>query len=98
MGLYKGGNAGDFFSDDEFVNIVGTLVGIDAFEVVHVAHDAVVVDDSVGAENVAGSARGFKRNRDVVHFQHGDVRGVGLAFVLQAADVKREQLPFDNLG
>src|SRR5216684_7112855 len=98
MGLYKGGNAGDFFSDDEFVNVVGAFVGVNAFEVVHVAHDAVIVDDAVGAEDVAGLAGGFKRDGDVVHFQHGDVRGVGLAFVFQAADMQREQLSLDDFG
>src|SRR5579859_152224 len=98
MGLHKGGNAGDFFSDYEFVNVVGALVGKDAFEVVHVAHDAVVVDDAVGAEDVAGLAGGFKRDGDVVHFQHGNVRSVSLALVFQAADVQREQLPFYDFG
>ena len=43
-------------------------------------------------------AGGFERDGDVVHFQHGDVRGVGLAFVFQAADVEREQLAFDDFG
>ena len=31
----------------------GAFVGVDGFEIVHVAHDAVIVDDAVRAENVA---------------------------------------------
>src|SRR6516164_327260 len=69
----EGGNAGDFFSDDEIVDV---------------AHDAVVVDDAVGAEDVAGFASGFECDGDVVHFEHGDVCRVSFAFIFQAADVE----------
>src|ERR1700731_1207988 len=74
--LHEGGDAGDALADYELVNVVGTFVSGDAFEVVHVAHDAVVVDDTVGAENVAGFACGVERDGDVVHLQHGNVRGI----------------------
>ncbi len=42
-GLNVGGDAGDFFADHQFVDVVGAFVGENAFEVVHVAHDAVIV-------------------------------------------------------
>src|SRR6266436_1686547 len=64
--LNKGGDAGDALADYELVDVVGAFVGGDAFEIVHVAHDGVVVDDAVGAENVAGFASGFESDGDVV--------------------------------
>ncbi len=41
------------------MDVVGTLVGRNTFEIVHVPHDAVIVDDAIGAEDIAGFARGF---------------------------------------
>src|SRR5258707_15279398 len=96
MGSHKGGNAGDFFSDSEFVNVVGAFVSVNAFEVVHVAHDAVIVDDAVGAENVARFARGFKGDTNFVNFQHEVAGGAGLALVFQGPDGNRQQLPLDD--
>ena len=47
--LHERGNAGDALADDQLVNVVRALVGVHALEIVHVAHDAVVVHDAVGA-------------------------------------------------
>ena len=98
QGLAECGDASDALSDDQLVNIVGAFVGGYAFEIVHVAHDGVIVDDAVGAENVAGFACGFESDGDVVHFEHGDVRGVNLAIVFQPANVQREELALHDLG
>src|SRR5262249_27058484 len=64
VGSLKSCDAGDFFADYEFVDVVGAFVGVDGFEIVHVAHDAVVVDDAVGAEDVAGFAGGVESDAD----------------------------------
>ena len=42
------GNAGDPFPDNQRVNVIGALVGLDCFEVRHVAHDGVLGHDAVG--------------------------------------------------
>src|SRR5258706_2826622 len=89
--LYEGGDAGDALADYELVDVVGPFVGGDAFEIVHVAHDGVVVDDAVGAENVAGFARGVESDGDIVHLQHRDMGRIDLVFVFQAADVEGEE-------
>src|SRR5882762_5920592 len=73
-GLDVGGDAGDFFPDHQFVDVVGAFIGVHAFQIVHVAHDAVIVDDAVSAENVARLAGNVQGDRNVIHFQHGDVR------------------------
>ena len=96
--LTECGDAGDAFADDQFVNVVGAFVGVYAFEIVHVAHDGVIVDDAVGAQNVAGFARGFQSDGHVVHFQHGDVRGIHLATVFQPANVQRKELALHDFG
>src|SRR6266850_1181655 len=88
--LNKRGDAGNSLADHELVNVVCAFVGIHALEVVYVPHDAVIVHDAVGAENVARLARGIQRNRHVVHFQHRDVRRIHLAVILQSAHVQRE--------
>lgn len=46
------------------------FVGGNRFEIVHVAHDAVVVHDPVGAEDVSRFAGTFEADPDVVHFEH----------------------------
>src|SRR5712671_5711198 len=85
--LHEGGDAGYALADYELVDVVGAFVGGDAFEIVHVAHDRVIVDDAVGAENVAGFARGLKGDGDIVHLEHGDVRVIDLILVFEAADL-----------
>src|SRR5882757_782702 len=85
--LYEGGDAGYALADYELVDVVRPFVGGDAFEIVHVAHDGVIVDDPVGPENVAGFARGLKGDGHVVHLQHGNVRVIDLILVFEAADL-----------
>src|SRR5262249_26275434 len=70
---HKGGDTGDALADYQLVNIVGAFVGVDAFKIVHVPHDAVIVHDAVPAENVPRLAGRIERNSHVVHLQHGDV-------------------------
>src|ERR1700737_961216 len=96
--LHEGGDAGDALADYELVDVVGAFVGGDAFEVVHVAHDAVVVDDAVGAENVAGFASGVEGDGDIVHLQHGDVGRVDFVFIFEAANVQGQELPLHDFG
>src|SRR5262249_42293174 len=91
-----GGDAGYFFPDDKLVDVVSALVGEYGFEIVHMAHDAEVVDDAVCAEDVSGFASDFEGDADVVHFEHGDVGGVDFAGVLEAANLEREELRFDD--
>ena len=61
------------------------------------AHDAVIIDNPVGAQNVARLPRGFEGDPYIVHLQHGDVAGIRLAQVFQAPDMKRQQLRLHNL-
>src|SRR5215208_5102851 len=76
----------------EGVDVVGALVGVDALDVRHVLHHAVVEEDTVAPEDVAGEGRGASGLRDVVHLEHRDRRWVELAGVLEAADVDGEEL------
>jgi len=79
--LDERGDASDPFPDDQLVNVVRAFIGENAFEIVHVAHDAVIVDDAVGAKDVPGLARDFQSDVYIIHLQHGDVCGVQLAVV-----------------
>src|SRR5260370_8082870 len=71
--LNKGGDAGDALADYELVDVVGPFVGGDAFEIVLFAHHGLVCDEAVGAENVAGFARGVESDGHIVRLQHGDM-------------------------
>src|ERR1700693_5598540 len=46
------GNTGNALADDQAMNVVRALVGVHRFEIVHVAHDAVIVDDAIGAPKI----------------------------------------------
>src|SRR5215210_1094000 len=76
----------------EGVDVVGAFVGIDALDVSHVLHHAVVEEDAVAPEYVAGECRDAAGLRDVVHLEHRDRRGVEFTGVLEAADVDGEEL------
>src|SRR6185437_4368785 len=93
---HKCGNARDLLPDDQLVDVVCSFVGINTFEVVHVPHDAVIVDDAVRAKNIARLARRLQSDGHVVHLQHGDVGEIHFAVVLQSSDVQRQQLALHN--
>ncbi len=48
--LPVGGNASYSFANDQRVDMICTFVGLDGFEIAHVAHDGIFVHDAVGAE------------------------------------------------
>src|SRR6266852_1709767 len=52
------GNTRNSFSDDQAMDVMRAFIGVNRFKVVHVPHDAVIVDDSVGAQYVASLAWG----------------------------------------
>src|SRR6267154_4745787 len=85
--LHKGGDAGYALADYELVDVVRAFVSGDAFEIVHVAHDGVIIDDAIRAEDVASFAGGLKGDGNVVHLEHGDVRVIYFILVFQAADL-----------
>src|SRR5580704_18191848 len=66
-GSFEGRNSGDAFTDDQLMDVVSAFVGDHGFEIVHVAHDGVVVHDTVGAEDLARHASGFQRHPDIIH-------------------------------
>ena len=88
----EGVNPGDGRPDDQRMDVVGTLVGLDRFQIHHVAHDGVVVGDAVGAEDVAREPCALQRHPDVVPLSHRDVVMLGLAFVFEAADLQYQKL------
>src|SRR5215470_12463240 len=77
----------DVLADDQRVDVVGTLVRLYRFQIHHVAHDRIVVGDSVAAQDVAGHARALQRHPDIVTFDQRDVLVLDPARVLQPADV-----------
>src|SRR5262245_33622230 len=88
---------GDVLADDQAVHILGPLVGVHRLQVQHVADDGILVDDAVGAEDVARLACDVERGADVVHLRHADLLGTHGALLLQPPEAETEQLPLRDL-
>src|SRR6266700_6167596 len=74
----KGTDTGDVPSDDQRLNGLGALVGVQRLDVGHVPHDVEVEQDAVAAEEIAGLGDDLAGLAGVVHL--GDGRdGVGEA-------------------
>ncbi len=58
----------------------------------------ILVGDAVAAEDVAAHARALQRHPDIVPLDHRDVIRLRLAFVLQTADLQRQQLRLGDLA
>src|SRR3954464_8951669 len=65
--------SGDMRADNERVNVVSAFVGLHRLQVHHVAHDGIVVADTVGAQDVARHAGTLQRHPYVVTLGHGDM-------------------------
>ena len=74
------------------------FVGENGFEIVRVAHDAVIVHDAVGAQNIAGFARGVHGDLTLFIFSIEMCAGIHAPLVLQAAHLQREQLCLGDFG
>ena len=85
-------------AEDQGVNVVRALVRLHGFEIHHVAHDRVVLRDTVGAEDVARDAGALEGHPDVVALGHGDVLMADSACVFEPADVEREKLRFGDFA
>src|ERR1041385_3267083 len=72
-GRVVGGDAGYGLPDDQRMNVVGALVGIDAFDIGEVAEDRVLVDHAIGAEGLARELGALPGHPDIVALGHRDV-------------------------
>src|SRR5688572_17464005 len=86
MSAVERGEAGDVLPDDQRVNVVRALVGVDALEVQHVAAALVLVGHAVRAEDVAGIAGDVARDRAVVPLRKRDLPGRQPIRFLEAAE------------
>ncbi len=73
------------------------FVGVDRFQVHHVAHHAVFVRDAVAAVHVAGVARDLERLADVVALDDRDHLRREPPFVHQPPDPERRLQPESDL-
>ena len=85
-------------AEDQGVDVVRPLVGVDRLQVDHVAEYRVVASDPVRPQDVPRLARRLQRQPDVVLLEHGDVVVPGPALVLEPPHLQRQQLPLADLG
>ena len=69
---------------------MGPFVGVDAFQVRHMAHDGIFIQDAVGAKNRAGLAADFQSHVHVVHLRHADLRRRVEFGILEATQLQRQ--------
>ena len=69
----EGLDSGDVPAEDEVVDVVGAFVGLDRFEVGHVAHDRIFVKHAVRSVDVARDAGDVQGDVDVVHLRQADL-------------------------
>src|SRR2546425_3750216 len=94
----EGGVPGEGLPEDEGVNVVRPLVGVDRLDVAQVSARLELVGNSVGTQNLPRQTCALARNPDVVPLAEGNLRGCHLPFVLQAAEAKGEELRLGDLG
>src|SRR5690606_6247146 len=68
--LFKGGNSSNRLSQNQSVDIVGTFVGMDRFEINHVPENWVLCHDAICTGDVASSAGHIKSHLHVVALGH----------------------------
>ncbi len=55
-------------AENQVVDIVRPLVGGNAFQIGHVAHYGVLIEDAIGAVNISRHTCDAQRDVDIVHF------------------------------
>jgi len=84
------GNAGDALADHQRVDVIGTFIGLDGFEVAHVAHERLLVRDSVRAEKIASHSSTIERHGRIIALQHRNVSRDGLSSIFKPPNVQRQ--------
>src|SRR5262249_12161882 len=89
--------ARDVAADDQRVDVVRPLVGVDRLEIHHVPDDRVLVHDAGGAQDVAPEPGAVERHLHVVHLRHRDLLRSQLTRVLEPAELQAEELGLGDL-
>jgi hypothetical protein len=67
--LYKSRDSRDVISKDQQMNVMGSLVCNNGFQIHHMSHDRIFTSDSHTAVDLSSFARDLKRNSYVVSFR-----------------------------
>ena len=54
------------------MDVVRTLIGVDGFQIHHMADDVIFIGDAVAAQHVAGLARNIQGFAAIVAFEQGN--------------------------
>src|SRR5437016_858109 len=96
--LEKRLDAGLRAAEDQGVDVVGALVGVDGLQVGQHAHDVEFVGDAVAAVHVARKPRDVERLAAIVALHQRDRGRRGAALLQEAAEPERAGKPERNLG
>ena len=91
-------DSSDLLAEHEQMDVVRTLVGLDALEITHVPETLILVEDADRAEDVARGPSGIERHLDVIHLGHRNVVMPRRAGVFELRQTMGEQLRLGNLG
>ena len=79
------------------VNVMGSLIGINRFEIHDVAHHRVLIRDTVAAVHVTGHSGNVQRFATVVALHQRDVFDGQRALIEIAALITKSKAPFGHL-
>ena len=82
---------GDGLAQDQRVDLVGSLIGVDRLKVVHVSNRRVLERDAVGAQNAPRRSCDVEGHTYVVEFADTDVGRGQHVVIFELPDVEREQ-------
>src|SRR5579883_1774295 len=94
----EGGDAGLGAAEDEGVDVVRALIGVDRLQIHDVADDVVLVRDAVAAMHVARRPGDLQCLAAAVALQERDHLGRGPALVLEAAEAQARMEAQGDLG
>src|SRR5437762_12435692 len=79
-------------AEDEGVDVVRPLIGVDRLDVAQVPAGLVLVGDAAGAEDLPRQAGALACDPDVVPLSEGDLGRCHLRLVLQAPETQGQEL------
>ena len=93
----EGLDSGNVSTENQVVNVMSSFVGFDRFEVCHVSHDWVFVEDTICPVDVTSNTSNLQRNIDIVHLGKRDLFVEPGAFILLSPEMVGQKLSLGDL-
>ena len=92
----EGLDARDVSAQNQIVDVVGAFVSFHRLKIGHVAHDGVLVENTVRPVDISGNPSNFQSDVNVVHLGKRYLFGEPRTVVLLLAQVVGQELPLGD--